>query len=103
MFLVKGVLKICSKFTKEHPYQSEISAMNKNLPLMKHKSSAFTYLNIIHSKYNYTIHICKKCKNPCESYEKVWGRYFVKCRHLSFLKHKEILIGLPMIHIYRLF
>ena len=60
MFLVKGVLKICSKFTREHPYQRGISAMNRNLPLIKHESSAFTYLSIMHSKYNYTIHIFVK-------------------------------------------
>ena len=60
MFLVKGVLKICSKFTREHLYQRGISAVNRNLPLIKHESSAFTYLSIMHSKYNYTIHIFVK-------------------------------------------
>ena len=30
VFLVKGVLKICSKFTREHPYRSVISTMLRN-------------------------------------------------------------------------
>ena len=53
MFLGKGVLKICSIFTREHPCRSVISIkLTSSLDIIKNKNLSFTFFTEVYIDQN---------------------------------------------------